>query len=77
MPPSIVRSRQKQKLVRHLPLESLLVETDSPVLGPEPDKRNEPANLLTAVEALAEIKQVPPDQVVAALVANTRALYGF
>ena len=45
IPPSVVRSRQKQKLVKQLPLTCLLVETDSPVLGPEPGVRNEPANL--------------------------------
>ena len=77
MPPSIVRSRQKQKLVRHLPLEALLVETDSPVLGPDPQARNEPANLAVAIEAIAEIKQVPIEQVVAAVVRNTKGLYGF
>lgn len=77
MPPSIVRSRQKQKLVRHLPLECLLVETDSPVLGPEPGVRNEPANLATSIRAIAKIKGVPEEQVIAAVTANTRRLYGF
>ncbi len=77
IPPSIVRSRQKQKLVRHLPLESLLVETDSPVLGPDPTVRNEPANLVTAVEAIAAIKELPTEAIATAVAANTRALYGF
>ncbi len=77
IPPSIVRSRQKQKLVRHLPLECLLVETDSPVLGPDPGVRNEPVNLGTSIRAIAEIKGVPEEQVVAAVTANTRRLYGF
>jgi TatD DNase family protein len=77
MPPSIVRSRQKQKLVRHLPLSCLLVETDSPVLGPEPGQRNEPAHLAVAVRAIADIKALPEAQVVEAVVANTRKLYGF
>ncbi len=77
IPPSILRSRQKQKLVRHLPLEALLVETDSPVLGPDPQKRNEPANLTVAIGAIAEIKGLAAAAVVEAVVANTRALYGF
>jgi len=77
IPPSIVRSPQKQKLVRHLPLDCLLVESDSPVLGPDPRQRNEPANLAVAIRAIAALKALPEAQVVAAVVANTRRLYGF
>ena len=77
IPPSVVRSRQKQKLVRHLPLNRLLVETDSPVLGPEPQTRNEPANLTIAIRAIAELKELPEEKVIEALTANTRRLYLF
>ena len=76
VPPSIVRSRQKQKLVHHLPLACLLVETDSPVLGPEPQMRNEPANIMAAVRAVASIKEVPEERVIEAVVGNTKKLYG-
>ncbi|BBO75831.1 hypothetical protein DSCW_32480 [Desulfosarcina widdelii] len=76
VPPSIVRSRQKQKLVRHLPLSCLLVETDSPVLGPDPKTRNEPANLSLSVAAIARIKAVAVEAVVEAVAENTRRLYG-
>ena len=76
IPPSIVRSRQKQKLVKQLPLSSLLIETDSPVLGPEGDKRNEPANALVSVQAIAEIKGIREEEVVEAAANNTRSLYG-
>jgi TatD DNase family protein len=76
IPPSVVRSRQKQKLVWHLPLACLLVETDSPVLGPEPQVRNEPANLPLAIHAIAEIKGLCARQVVEAVAANTMRLYG-
>ncbi len=76
VPPSIVRSRQKQKLVRQLPLECLLVETDSPVLGPEPGQRNEPANVKISLEAIAEIKRVSLDSLIEVVVENTERLYG-
>jgi TatD DNase family protein len=76
IPPSVVRSRQKQKLVKQLPLACLLVESDSPVLGPDPRERNEPANLPLAVKAIAEIKEIPDPQVVEAVAANTVRLYG-
>lgn len=76
IPPSIVRSVQKQKLVKHLPLSSLLVETDSPVLGPTPNARNEPKNAVLALEAIAEIKNVCPETVLEAVSENTRRLYG-
>jgi len=76
VPPSIVRSRQKQKLVRRLPLECLLVETDSPVLGPEPGERNEPANVKISLEAIAEIKGKTIDSVTELIMENTERLYG-
>jgi TatD DNase family protein len=76
VPPSVVRSRQKQKLVKRLPLTCLLVESDSPVLGPDPTVRNEPANLPVAVRAIAEIKGSPEQLVVEAVATNTVRLYG-
>ncbi|MGM0452909.1 MAG: TatD family hydrolase [Thermodesulfobacteriota bacterium] len=76
IPPSVTRSRQKQKLVRSLPLSALLVETDSPVLGPDPEKRNEPVNAVFVLEAVAEIKNEHPETVAEAVAENTRRLYG-
>jgi TatD DNase family protein len=76
IPPSVVRSRQKQKLVKQLPLSCFLVETDSPVLGPDPSIRNEPAALLHAVQAIAAIKSLPEQAVAEAVAANTTRLYG-
>ncbi|MGD8944880.1 MAG: TatD family hydrolase [Desulfobacterales bacterium] len=76
IPPSVVRSRQKQKLVKRLPLSCLLIETDSPVLGAAPDERNEPANIGQSVTAIAEIKDVSEEEVIAAVSENTERLYG-
>jgi TatD DNase family protein len=75
VPPSVVRSDQKQKLVRRLPLESLALESDSPVLGPDRDSRNEPANLTFARDFIAEVHGVSPDRVDEITTANARRLF--
>jgi len=76
IPPSIVRSQQKQNLVRRLPLSCLLLETDSPVLGPSPDARNEPANAIVSLEAVAAIKNMAVAEVADVIRGNTARLYG-
>ena len=76
IPPSVVRSRQKQKLVKRLPLSCLLIESDSPVLGPSPHERNEPANIRQSIKAIAALKDGSEEEVVAAISENTERLYG-
>jgi TatD DNase family protein len=75
IPPSIIRSEQKQKLAKNLPLSCILIETDSPVLGAAPQERNEPANALIAVKAIAELKGISEDEVIEAAAENSRRLY--
>jgi TatD DNase family protein len=76
VPPSIVRSVQKQKLIRRLPLECLLLETDSPVLAATADERNEPSRLLQSLRAIAELKGLQLQSVAEAVTENTWRLYG-
>lgn len=75
VPPSIVRSVQKRKLVRRLPLTSLMLESDSPVLGPDPAERNEPANVRVALREIAELHGVPEDEVAEITTANATRFY--
>jgi TatD DNase family protein len=75
IPPSIVRSPQKQKLVRHLPLERLMLESDSPVLGPTTTERNEPSNVALACRWVAQIKGIPADEVARMTTENARRLF--
>jgi TatD DNase family protein len=76
IPPSIVRSSQKQKLVKTLPLDALALESDSPVLGPDPRLRNEPSNLVHAVRSIAEIKKETEEKVRNITTQNAQTLFG-
>ena len=60
-----------------VPLESALVETDSPYLAPVPHrgKTNEPAYVRFVAEELARIKGVPLETVAAKTSANFRSLF--
>jgi TatD DNase family protein len=63
--------------LKDIPLESMVLETDSPYLAPVPyrGKRNEPAYLTYVVNRLAEIKQVPAQEVAMITTANARRLF--
>jgi TatD DNase family protein len=61
----------------HIPLERLLVETDSPYLAPVPmrGKRNEPAFVSHTAACLASVRGVEPAVVAAHATANARILF--
>lgn len=54
-----------QEIVKFLPLDSLLVETDSPYLAPTPyrGKTNQPAYTKHVVDFIAELKGISPEEV--------------
>ena len=64
-PVTFRNSQTLQSVVSNLPLENLLVETDSPFLSPHPfrGKRNEPANVRIVAEKVAELKSISVNQV--------------
>lgn len=53
------------EVVENIELDSLLLETDSPYLTPEPfrGKRNEPYNIIYVAEKIAEIKGIKLEEV--------------
>lgn len=61
-----------QELVKFLPLENLLVETDSPYLAPMPyrGQANQPAYTKQVVEFIAKLKEISADEVAAVTTAN-------
>lgn len=60
-----------------VPLDRLLIETDSPYLAPVPlrGRRNEPANVRYVLEKQAEIHGVPPEELADITFRNACALY--
>ena len=63
--------------VEDVPLDHLVVETDSPYLAPEPNRgdRNEPAYVRHVADHLARIKDVPIEEVEPTTTENARAIY--
>ena len=58
-------SKKLKEAVEYIPLEKILLETDSPYLAPEPNrgKRNSSLNLPCVVRAIAELKGVTYEEV--------------
>ncbi|KAI8582919.1 hypothetical protein K450DRAFT_225449 [Umbelopsis ramanniana AG] len=75
VPPSIIRSPQKQKLVSSLPLSHLLLETDSPALGPTKGDDNQPANAIISAQEIARIKDIDVSEVIRITGENARHLF--
>ena len=75
IPPCIARGEQKQRLVKALPLEQILLETDSPVLGPTKEERNEPANCAVSAQWIADLKGVSVQEVTRVTTLNAHRLF--
>jgi TatD DNase family protein len=62
---------------RGVPSDRLLAETDSPYLSPQPvrGRRNEPANVVHTVAALAQARGEDPDTLAAQIDANATAAF--
>ena len=67
-----------QDVVRFVPLENMLLETDCPFLTPEPyrSKRNEPSYLKFTAMKVAELKNTSLEKVADITTQNAKKLFG-
>jgi TatD DNase family protein len=67
------------RVLAELPLESVVLETDSPDMAPAmfPGQRNSPAHLPAICETLAQIMAITPEQLAAASTTNARELFNW
>lgn len=75
--PITFKNANYNKLIDCVPLEQLLLETDSPFLSPVPfrGKRNEPANLNYIAEKIAQIKGISMEELAQITTGNTENLF--
>ncbi len=71
-------AKEVQEVAKKVPLERVLLETDSPYLTPEPyrGKRNEPAYVEYVARKIAELKGVSVEEVAEITTNNARRLFG-
>lgn len=64
--------------VKYIPLENLVIETDSPYLAPTPHRgeRNSSLYIHYVAEKIAEIKEIPVEKVVEATTQNAKNFFG-
>ncbi len=75
----ITFARDYDELIRFLPLESIMVETDAPYASPLPHrgKRNEPSYVAEIAKAIASIRGEEENMVIEKLLENSQRIFGF
>jgi len=76
-PVTFKNAQTRRELVKTIPLERLLIETDAPFLAPVPQRgrRNEPAFVAHIADKIAEIHLQNPEEIAAFTTANAQRLF--
>lgn len=71
------KAQNLRDVAKELPLESLLIETDSPFLAPQGlrGKRNEPANVAEVARTLASVRNLAPPEIASITADNFRRFF--
>jgi len=71
------KAQNLRDVAKALPLENILIETDSPYLAPQPyrGKRNEPAYVAEVARILASVRDLPAEEFAARTAGNFRRFF--
>lgn len=71
------RNCDYEKIIRNIPLNMILTDTDSPYMAPVPyrGKRNEPSYVKEIVKRIATIKNISEEEVARAIVTNAKRIF--
>jgi TatD DNase family protein len=71
------KAQNLRDVAREIPLNHLLIETDSPFLAPQPHRgrRNEPAYVVEVARTIANVRNLPPSEVADVTAANFRRFF--
>lgn len=77
-PLTFKNARVPKEVAKAVPIEHLLIETDSPYLTPTPyrGKRNQPAYVIYVGKELSKIKEIPQQEMIRLLALNYQRLLG-
>ena len=73
----ITFARDYDEVIKKAPMDRIMIETDAPYVSPVPyrGKRNEPLYVRATAERIAELKELPFDEVAAATTKNALRLF--
>jgi TatD DNase family protein len=72
------KAQNLRDVANAIPMDRLLIETDSPFLAPQPHRgrRNEPAYVAEVARTIGNVRNLPADEIAGITAANFRRLFG-
>lgn len=77
-PVTFKNSKNANEIIEMVPNDKMLIETDSPYLAPEPVRgtRNDPRNVRHIAQKIAEVKEIPLEEIAKITYENTSRIFG-
>ena len=76
-PVTFKNSKNANEIIQMVPLDKILIETDSPYLSPDPfrGKRNEPRNVKLVAQKIADVKNISLENIANITFANAKKIF--